>query len=224
MTRLNMVVEGQAEETFVVEVLARHLAGFGVAAVARRVEFGRKKQLIYRGGLLEYPKLRKDVVNWLKQDQTAIVTTMVDLYALPDDFPMRLDGKKVIDPYKRVSLLEDAFAKDVDSKQFIPYIQLHEYEAMLFTQIGVLRSYYPAYGNEVANLEKEASRFKSPELIDEGKTTAPSKRILREVPIYDKILAGSLMVMDIGLETIRPRCAHFDAWLAKLEKLGDRGV
>ena len=43
MTRVNAVVEGQAEETFIQECLARHLARVGVAITPRRVEFGRRR-------------------------------------------------------------------------------------------------------------------------------------------------------------------------------------
>lgn len=219
MKRLNLVVEGQAEETFVQECLTRHLAQFNVAAVPRRVEFGRKKGHIYRGGLLEYPKLRKDVVNWLNQDKTALVTTFVDLYALPSDFPGREEGKKIINPFERVAHLENQFGNDLKCNRFIPHIQLHEFEAILFTDIGRLSDYYPQHQDGVNNLIAEAANYKSPELINEGKTTAPSKRILREVASYEKVLAGSVVALELGLPLIREKCAHFDAWLTALEQL-----
>jgi hypothetical protein len=220
MTRLNVVVEGQAEETYVTEVLARHLAGFNVFAVARRVEFSRRREIIFRGGLLDYAKLRKDVVNWLKQDEGAMVTTMVDLYALPNTFPKRAEATKIQDPCKRVNFLEQAFGEDINSKRFVPFIQLHEFEAMLFVDIRSLTSYYPAYKTGIARLQVETQSYKSPELINEGETTAPSKRILREVPIYEKVLAGSLVAIDLGLPSIRSSCLHFNQWLTKIESLG----
>lgn len=219
MKRLNVVVEGQAEETFIQECLAIHLAQFNVMAVPRRVEFGRKKGQIFRGGLIEYPKLRKDVINWLNQDKAALVTTLVDLYALPPDFPGRAAGTKISDPLKRVVHLENEFAGDLKCNRFIPHIQLHEFEAILFTDISRLADYYPQHQNGINNLIQEAATYQSPELINEGKTTAPSKRILREVASYEKVLAGSVVALGLGLPLIRQRCSHFDAWVLTLEKL-----
>lgn len=224
MKRVNVVVEGQTEETFVHEVLGPHLAGFDVALTARRVEFSRRQARIYRGGLLEYPKLKKDIVNWLNQDREAVVTTMVDLYALPSDFPGRAEGDKLCDPQKRVLCLQDAFRRDVDSVRFVPHIQLHEFEAILFTDIAQLAAYYPAYGNGIARLVESAAQFASPELIDEGKTTSPSKRILREVPIYDKVIAGCVIALKLGLPAIRAKCPHFSAWVAGMEQLGQAPI
>jgi hypothetical protein len=220
MIRVNAVVEGQTEETFVQECLARHFIGFDVALTPRRVEFGRKKGRIYRGGLLEYAKLRKDVVNWLNQDRNAFVTTMVDLYALPDEFPGRSEGAKIKDPYARAGHLEAAFGEDIDSERFIPHIQLHEFETFLFADISKLAGYYPGYASGIANLIADATRYESPELIDEGKHTAPSKRILKEVPVYHKVVAGSIVAMEIGLPCIRNKCPHFDAWAGRMEGLG----
>jgi hypothetical protein len=219
MTRVNVVVEGQAEETFIQESLGRHLAEFGVAITPRRVEFGRKKGRIHRGGLLNYSKLRKDVVNWLNQDADAVVTTMVDLYALPTNFPGRAEGAKIRDPQARVSYLEEEFGKDIGSNRLMPYIQLHEFEAILFTDISRLAHYYPAYERAIRNLVTETAHL-TPEEINEGRTTAPSKRILCEVPIYDKVLAGSVLAIELGLPLIRGRCLHFNAWVVKLEQLG----
>lgn len=219
MKRLNVVVEGQAEETFVRECLTDHLAQFNVAAIPRRVEFGRKKGEIFRGGLIKYGKLRKDLVNWLNQDKTAVVTTMVDLYALPPDFPGRQAGKGIVNPRERVAHLEREFGNDVNCIRFMPHIQLHEFETILFTDIGRLSDYYPQHQHGINNLIAEAAHFQNPELINEGKTTAPSKRILREVPSYEKVLAGSVVALELGLPLIRQKCIHFDAWLIALEQL-----
>jgi hypothetical protein len=219
MIRVNAVVEGQTEESFIRESLSRHLAMFGIGMTPRRVEFGRKRGRIHRGGLIEYPRLRKDVANWLNQDTKALVTTMVDLYALPDGFPGRSEGAKIANPRQRVAYLEEMFGKDIGSGRFIPHIQLHEFEAILFSDVARLSSYYPAHATGIQKLVVQSSQFDSPELIDEGRLTAPSKRILREVPIYEKVVVGSVMAIELGLPLIRSRCPHFDGWVRNLEKL-----
>jgi len=144
---------------------------------------------------------------------------MVDLYHLPSDFPKRGEAKKITNPFQKVALLESAFAEDVDSRRFIPNIQLHEFEALLFVDIARLRAYYPDYSREIANLKAETARYANPEEINEGTATAPSKRILKYVPIYDKVIGGSLMAIDLGLQAIRSRCQHFHQWLMRLEAL-----
>ncbi|MEA5486638.1 MULTISPECIES: DUF4276 family protein [Pseudanabaena] len=36
---------------------------------------------------------------------------------------------------------------------------------------------------------------------------------------YDKVLHGSLVALDIGLETIRRECQMFNRWIERLESL-----
>jgi hypothetical protein len=50
--------------------------------------------------------------------------------------------------------------------------------------------------------------------------TAPSKRLLREIPEYDKANSGVIVAEQIGLGKMRRRCPHFNDWLTKLERLG----
>jgi hypothetical protein len=53
--------------------------------------------------------------------------------------------------------------------------------------------------------------------------TAPSKRIIAEIPEYDgqKATSGPLIAGRIGLPTLREKCAHFAEWLHRLEGLAD---
>ena len=104
MIRLNIVVEGQTEETFVRGLLAPHLIGFGIAANARCVQTGRKRGRVFKGGVLSYAQLRRDLILWMKQDQArdAFFSTMVDLYHLPGDFPGYDAGRGAGDALGRV--------------------------------------------------------------------------------------------------------------------------
>ncbi|HTG16388.1 MAG TPA: DUF4276 family protein [Blastocatellia bacterium] len=62
----------------------------------------------------------------------------------------------------------------------------------------------------------------SPEEIDDDAQTAPSKRIIDQFPDYAgaKRIAGPQIAANIGLEKVRSKCPHFDAWLVKLKRLG----
>lgn len=97
--------------------------------------------------------------------------------------------RDVIDPnlkaYDKVDYLEKAMATEINSERFIPYIQLHEFEALLFADIGKLKLFYlEGKDREIERLKAVASSFDSPELINEGSETAPSKQIIREIPEY----------------------------------------
>ena len=62
----------------------------------------------------------------------------------------------------------------------------------------------------------------TPELIDDAQHSAPSKRIVAELPDYEdaKSVIGPQVAELIGLNVIRGKCPHFAAWLSRLEKLG----
>jgi hypothetical protein len=73
----------------------------------------------------------------------------------------------------------------------------------------------------IRRLEKLA-RSTPPEEINDGETTAPSKRIASQIPEYEAVKpsAGPQIVQAIGLATVRSKCPHFDAWVKRLENLG----
>ena len=62
----------------------------------------------------------------------------------------------------------------------------------------------------VSILQAERNAFSSPEHINDSPLTAPSKRIRNSCQGYDKPLHGSLLAIDIGLDTIRFECQHFN--------------
>ena len=135
MIRLHIIAEGQTEEEFVKTILAEHLANFNVITDVHCVTTKRTKTQVHRGGLVSYEKAQKDISLWLKQEKGKDVrfTTMFDLYALPNDFPQFDEAKRISDPYQKVEKLETALADNINDYRFIPYIQLHEFEALILT-------------------------------------------------------------------------------------------
>ena len=125
-------------------------------------------------------------------------------------------------PRQRVESLESAFQEDIGDRWFIPYIQLHEYEALLFSEIQCLASLFENRQSQIEILSKINAQFESPELINDGPQTAPSKRIIRCIPEYKnlKTTVGPLAAEYIGLITLRSRCSHFHEWVEQLEALG----
>ncbi len=225
MIRLHIIAEGQTEEEFVKTILAEHLANFNVITDVHCVTTKRTKTQVYRGGLVSYEHAKKDILLWQKQETGNDVrfTTMLDLYALPNDFPQFDEAKKISDPSQKVNKLETALADDINDYRFIPYIQLHEFEALILSDPSKLIDRFPEYDKSVQELVAICKKYSSPELINDGETTAPSKRIIQFIPSYQgaKVSVAPLMVQKIGLPTIRSQCPHFNEWLIQLENLNN---
>lgn len=231
IVRLNIVVEGQTEEAFVNQVLAPALGALGVSAAVRCVETSRHRMKIFRGGLVRYDKLKGDLQRWMRQDRhsDAWFTTMIDLYGLErlqDEFPGLAKSRSESDPYIRIASLERAFAADVEHPRFIPYLQLHEFEALLLADPQKLDWEFIGREKPIERLVALAAGFQSPELIDDGLETSPSWRIIRELPEYGprKASAGPLVASKIGLPVLRQKCPHFADWLDRLESLGTQSL
>jgi hypothetical protein len=213
MKRIIVFCEGQTEETFVREVLKDNFdpQKFSFTPIL----FNTSKN--YKGGVFSYAKIKWQIENKCKEDQSAYITTLIDLYGLPKDFPRKKELSCLSDLYKKVDELEKAFSDDINKSNFIPNLALHEFEGLLFSDVSKFESWFDF--ETVQALENEASGFDSPEHINDNIETAPSKRILRTCNEYDKILHGSALAIDIGLSAIRSQCSHFNSWLSKIESL-----
>lgn len=219
--RLYVTVEGQAEKEFADKALKPHLADFAIDVRPRVVVTNRK--LGKRGGILDFEKIRGDVGRLMKQDthSEARFTTMVDLYALPSEFPGWSEARKKTLPLDRVKVLEQALAQEFGESRFLPFIQLHEFEALLYCDLDELQRRIADSASGIKALRSEVGGT-APEDINEGATTAPSKRIIRHVPIYErnKVRVGAPAAVAIGLNALRARCPHFGEWVTRLEALG----
>ncbi len=226
MPRLYLFAEGLTELTFADTVLKPHLASAGVYLHPPvLIAHAKKKGRVHRGGGRRYEPMKNDILRFLAQEKGADVffTTMIDLYGIHDELPGLAEAEKLRHmPDKRVEALEQAFAKDIGDDRFVPYIQLHEYEAYLFSDPAWFGYFYDRHEKQIAALEAIADGYSTPELIDDGEHSAPSKRIIAELPDYKdaKSAVGPQVAELIGLNVIRGKCPHFAAWLAQLEKLG----
>jgi hypothetical protein len=224
---LYVFCEGRTEQGFCTQVLAPHLAGFGFLHVPTiKIRFSRKKGIVYRGGTGSYPPMREDILNKMKQPSSAakdiFFTTMIDLYGLPRSFPGKTQNKRnPANPIPYVKALEIAFAKDINHRRFVPHVQLHEYETLLFTDPDAFEIAFDDCQPAIAALKTIADSFPTIEHINDGRTTAPSKRIIDVLPAYKdlKATAGPDIAVMVGLPALRAKCPHFSAWIARLEQL-----
>lgn len=228
MSRLYVVVEGQTEEAFVERVLAPHLRGFGLETFVRIVTSARdpKTGAKRRGGGSTFGKWHNDLANLMDQQARghAWVTTLFDLYGLPDDFP-GLEASHH-PHHNRAEFLEGALRHLINEAyehhgwRFIPYIQRYEMETLVLASLPALAEWLDTE-EQLAGLKALAAEIEglAPEDVNDGKETAPSKRLLRHVPGYSKVIHGPDAIELTGLAAIRAACPRFNAWITALEGL-----
>lgn len=212
MIRIYIICEGQTEETFVREVLQDHFQRLDIFVnpiILRTSKTG-------KGGVSSYGKIKNQINRQCLEDATAWVTTMLDFYRLPLDFPGKEKNTEMSSLFF-AKHLEDSFQKDIGLANFIANLVVHEFEGLLYSNTDAFEDWF---GDEArSRLADERALFESPEHINDHLITAPSKRIKRHCPKYDKILHGTCISLDIGLDVIRRECHLFDNWLKKLEGL-----
>jgi hypothetical protein len=152
---------------------------------------------------------------------------MLDFYGLGSGFPgMPLPTH--LPKLEKVRRIEDAVKQDICQRipefrpedRFLPYLQLHEYEGLLFSN--------PQGFAEAIKQPNLAHRFlevrngfATPEDINDGPTTAPSKRVLALYPSYQKVIEGTLAARAVGIAAMRRECPRFREWLEWLERLDE---
>jgi hypothetical protein len=220
MTRLHVICEGPTEETFVYEVLSEWFVPKGIYLYPSLI--GKPG---HKGGNLKFQRLLIDLRGRLLGDKTAYCTTFFDFYGLSSDFPGKEGARNKPNIVEKSQCVIQSLTERLKSKlggeplrRFIPYVQMHEFEGLLFSEPeilaqGINRIDLAARFRAIRNL------FNSPEEIDDSPVTAPSKRILDLFPAYDKPVYGSLAALEIGLAAIRRECALFNGWLERIEAL-----
>ena len=216
--RVLILVEGQTEERFVKDVLGPHfysrqLFFFPTILVTKRVKDGPN----FKGGVTNFAKFQNDARRLLNSAGDALVTTLLDYYRLPTNFPGMESRPVHGTALQRVTHVEAAIVQHFDSlPNFLPFLVLHEFEALLFSSVEELpRALYES--RKQPEFAAIRASVVTPEEINERPEYAPSKRIEAMFPAYKKTLHGPTTAARIGLERIREECPHFNNWMNKLE-------
>lgn len=221
-TRVNILAEGHAEVAFLKVALVPYFAShFDLQLTPMLVMTNRKHHK--KGGLQRYAQAKTDIERLISSQPEAYISTMFDLFRLPKDFPNKDECTTLNQAHAQVECLERAFAEDIGSDMFIPYIQLHEFEALLYCDLDVLTRRIEGSNKGIEALKAEVAGLE-PEAINSGEATAPSKRLIKHVPIYErsKNRVGGPAAAEIPLSSLRANCPHFGAWLGRLEALSSR--
>lgn len=213
MTRLAITVEGQTERAFVIAILIEHLRIHGVESTP--ILIGRARDSGAVGGGVSVKRLAGEMVHLLRSSDA--VTCLVDFYGF------RKKGDDTVEELEE--RIRTAIARRVRSRQrarsVVPYIQRYEFEALLFSDVECFGGLDEVSEGVVEALRGIRRAFDTPEDIDDGRETAPSKRIGAAIRNYDKVKHGVEVAQRIGLPRIRASCRRFDRWVRCLESLGN---
>ncbi len=217
MKKVFVLVEGPTEEMFVKNVLtdfftAKSIFLYPVLVRTRKERNGK----MFKGGISSYGKIKKEILIMLNDSSKDLVTTMIDYYALPNDFPGLNELPEGI-PYAKAEYLERMFKNDVSSDKFLPYLSLHEFESLLFSDVEAVNTYFGLLScNSLSKALVDSDN--NPELINDGYSTHPSKRLKCAIPEYSKIIHGNILAGNIGMSKILESCLKFSKWIRTIEQ------
>lgn len=212
MKTVIIICEGPTEEVFCSNLLSQYLQN------SCRIEI----RLL--GGNCNWQRIKDMVEKALKQQKNALVTTFFDYYGVKTKkFPNWKEtiGINKANVRERIEILENGMFEDIDSNlryRFIPYVQLHEFEALLFNNIEVFDEMFEFEQYDRAELLNIFNEFPDPEMIDQGTETSPSHRLIKIIPAYRKVIQGNAIAEKIGIEQIRQKNKHFNDWIEQLIK------
>jgi hypothetical protein len=225
MHRVLTVVEGFTERTIVEQAFASYLGSRGVSLHAKVI--GKPG---HKGGVRSFDAVRKEILALLRQERASHVGTFFDYYGLPENWPgvQQAEGKKA---QQVAAIVEEAMRNEIAARmessdganRFVPYIQMHEVEALLFSDTHVMASVFERLDLE-PRFRQILHECGECEEINDHEATAPSKRIEALFPSYRKgsgVRAHApIIVRRIGVDGLRQACPHFNEWITRLEALG----
>ncbi len=215
MKRLIIICEGQTEQEFCNQLLAPYIQLTLHAPLIKKSN----------GGIVGWKSLKKEIEHYLISERDTYITTLIDYYGITDkhEFPNWETGTMVVDKTERMNVLEEGMRLDIAEEyrhRFLPYIQLHEFEGLLFNDIQVFYEQIPQeelIGEE--ELKATFNEFPNPEMINNSPETSPSHRLERIIKGYNKVVYGCCLAEAIGLEKIRNKSPRFNQWIENLETI-----
>jgi hypothetical protein len=214
MKRVIIICEGETEREFCQNVLATHLIHRDIHIQAPLI----KKTM---GGIVKWDILKREIETHL-QEPNVVVTTFIDYYGVyqKHSFPNWEEAERIVDKNKRMDFLENAMKMSIAESirhRYIPYLQLHEFEGLLFNDIQIFHEQVPkAELVGLTELQKTFEDYDNPEMINNSKETSPSHRLKRIIKGYNKPLYGHYFAEAIGINRIREKSPRFNEWITKI--------
>lgn len=214
MKRIIIVCEGLTEQEFCQTVISPYFNKKNVFVQAPTIKHS-------CGGIVAWGTLKKQLVHHLNETDV-IVTMLIDFYRIKDSFffPGWMESKLIGPPQAKMNFLFEQMKLNIQENlrnRFVPYIQLHEFEGLLFSDISAFKNNFRKGECDFQAIETAIKEFATPEEINNGPNTAPSIRLKDAIKGYNKDVYGSILADDIGLTTIRKKCPLFNQWINRLE-------
>ena len=211
MIRVCIVCEGMTEAEFVRTCMSRYFMGNGlnVFPVLLQAPSGG-----HRGGRVTVQRLVKFMSH--QYHQTDRITTLVDFYGFQDR------GTRSCEQLEQ-DIGEQLPESKYDKRFVLPYVQVHEFEGLLFSNPDAFKCVGDGWNQQVhEQLMDVRKEFPSPEDINGGRQSVPSKRILSIFGPgnYSKVVHGPLIAEVIGIDAMRRECPRFNAWIEKIAAWG----
>lgn len=211
MKRLYIIVEGQTEQEFVNEQIASYLRQYEIYEVKPILIHTSKNG---RGGFVNYQHLKNDAKRLLSSQKSDFVVSMfVDFFRCPE-IPQSERWNRKTNHLDQVEEMEKCVQEDINDTRFIPYIQLHEFEALLFASNDGFAGFFSE--EQAGKTQQIINSYDNPEDINTTPEGAPSKRLLAIKEDYDKVIEGNLIALEVGILRIMEKCPRFKAWIEKL--------
>lgn len=220
MKALIILVEGETEQEFINRILAPYFVSKGLNTEIRPIMIEKSGG---GHGFSNIQHLKNTIRPVLNRVDEPIITTLIDHYGINSE--RKLPGYTTItitNTEERIQQMEVILQNEIQKikayRFFIPYIQQHEFETMLFAK--------PEDGFD---LEEESiksdiinlcSQFENIEDINCTPEGAPSKRIVHifkeKGKKYSKVSDAVDIVELTGIEVILEKCPRFKNWVEKL--------
>jgi len=216
-----VLVEGQTEKIFVEELLCPYTAEKNV--YLRPIIFTKPGE---KGGDIRFSRAERDIRNHLKQRSETYITLMMDYYALKE-WPGLTESKHQKEYFKKAEVINIETQKKVQKlfpeqnreRRFIPYVSMHETEALYFSDPEIIADVLNINKAEIELILRKCGG--GPEAINDNVETAPSKRLSKlSCNKYRKITSGIAIAKRIGIQRMREHCPLFNVWVGKIENLG----
>lgn len=218
-----LLVEGQTEEQFVKQVLGPFVWENNTTRLIPIIV--KTKQVAgsdpaHKGGYVTFVKLKMQIDKLLGDTSTHLVSTMLDYFRIGDDYPgVRSNpGKNNIE---RAIHVETKITEEVNNNRFKAYLQIHEFESLLFSRTSAIADKFavcgrPEHSRMLNALDEAWKSYKTPEEINTGALTHPFARIKGAISSYKKMIDGPQIARTIGIPAIQKRCDHFRSWVSLL--------
>lgn len=220
MKRIIIICEGETEQEFCEKTLFNYFFSKDIHIFAPILKHS-------NGGVVHWNQLKKQIETTLRSEPQSYVTTLIDYYGMLEKhhFPGWCESLTIVDKNDRMIFLENQMKADVDvdlCHRFIPYIQLHEFEGLLFCNIDIFKQLIPS--DELLGIHElmdVINNNPNPEMINNTLENSPSHRLSRIIKGYNKIVYGNILAETIGISTIRAKCPRFSNWLTCLEGISE---